>query len=183
MRPYWVFAAVALLAFGLAIGVVFTAMGAGAPGGGPGMKGPGGAGPGMKAPGGQNEQVPAATGSGDTQDQDKPGPRPGGPPAVDRDLEKAMGKALTDDQKKQIAEAMKTMHDAIQAAREAFVQQLAKITGLTVDQVRQALPPPPPPGGPRGHGGQRGQGGPGGPGGQGDGPPPPPPPSSQGAAK
>jgi hypothetical protein len=119
----------------------------------------------MKAPGGQNEQAPAAPGSGDMQGQGKPGPRPGGPPPVDRALEHAMGKPLTDDQRKQIADAMKTMHEAVQAAHEAFFQQLATITGLTVDQVRQTLPPPPPPGGP---GGQRGRGGPGG---RGDGPP------------
>ncbi len=39
---------------------------------------------------------------------------------------------------------MKTMQEAVQAAHEAFIQQLATITGLTVDQVREALPPPPP---------------------------------------
>jgi len=125
--------------------------GADGAGGGPGMKGPGG--PGMKGPGG-----------------------PGGPPAIDRAIEEATGKPLTDDQKKQIGEAAKKMHEAVQAAREAFVQQVATISGLTVDQVREALPQPPGPGGPGG-----GRGGPGG--GRGDGPPPPHAPPSGGAAK
>jgi hypothetical protein len=75
--------------------------------------------------------------------------------ALDRDLEAAMGKTLTDDQKKAIADADKAMHEAVKAAHDAFIQKVADVTGLTVDKVLAAIQPPPPP--------------------DGKGPPPPPP--------
>ena len=126
MKRYWVLAGVTLLAAGLAVGVALAAMGP------RGAGGPGGQGPGMATEG---------------QGQGGPQRRPKGPEALVKHLEEAMGKSMTDDQKKQVGEAGKTLHEAMKAAHETFIKKLAAITGLSVEKVREALPPPPPQGG------------------------------------
>ena len=120
MRHYWMLAGVGLLAVGLAVGIALAAAGPG--GGGPPAGGQGAPGVGQ-GPGGHG---------------------PGGP-MIGRRLEEAMGKPLTEDQKKQLLEARKTLHEAIKAAHEAHIAKVAAITGLTVDQIRGMFPPPPPP--------------------------------------
>jgi hypothetical protein len=68
---------------------------------------------------------------------------PMGPRRVVPALEQALGKPLTDDQRKDVVEAAKTMHEAVRAAHEAFIAKLAEVTKLSVDQIREVLPPPP----------------------------------------
>jgi hypothetical protein len=168
MRRYWTLAGMGLLAVGLAVGVAIAATGAGGPpqgwgqdsmgpphgmggpppdGPGPGMGGPGGPGRGMGGPG-RGMGGPGGPGRG----MGGPGGQrgPGGPMIVGRDLEAVLGKPLTDDQRKAVADATKTMHEAVQAAHEAFIKTVADATGLTVDQVREAVPLPLPGAGQKG---------------------------------
>jgi hypothetical protein len=77
-----------------------------------------------------------------------------GPPPLGPALEQKMGKPLTEEQRTQIGEAGKAQFEGIKAARDAFAQKVAEITGLPRDKVQQLLPPPP-------GQGRRGQGGPG----------------------
>jgi hypothetical protein len=64
-----------------------------------------------------------------------------------------LGKPLTDEERGQVRDAAKTMHEAMRAAHEAFIQKLAHITHLSPEKLRSLLPPPPPPpeGGPMPH--------------------------------
>jgi hypothetical protein len=81
------------------------------------------------------------------------GPRPHGPPPIIGRIEAELGKPLTDEERGQIRDAAKTMHEAMRAAHEAFIQKLAHITHLSPEKLRSLLPPPPPPpeGGPMPH--------------------------------
>jgi hypothetical protein len=144
MKRFITVGGLSMLAVGLAVGLAFAA---GGPGGGPGGMRPGG-------PGGQQG------GSGGQ------GMRHQGPPPLIPAIERKLGKPLTEDQKKQIGEALKAQHESIMTERDAFAKKVAGITGLSVEKVQQLLPPPPP-GGPAGPGmggpgqGGQGQGGPG----------------------
>lgn len=55
-------------------------------------------------------------------------------------LETKLGKPLTDDQVNQIMEATKAREDAIKAARDKYDADMAKITGLTVDDLHALAP-------------------------------------------
>lgn len=56
-------------------------------------------------------------------------------------IEAKTGKALTDDQKRQLGDAMKARQDAIEAANEKYLSDTAAITGLTVDDIREINKP------------------------------------------
>ena len=73
------------------------------------------------------------------------GPRPQGPPPVLGRIEAELGKPLTEEQRGQVRDAAKTMHEAIKAAHEAFIQKLAEVTGLSAEKLQSLLPPPRPP--------------------------------------
>jgi len=164
MKRFIAVGMVSMLAVGLTVGLALAAAGPGGPGRGPG---PGGPGPGDMRPGGPPPGGPGmGPGPGGQQPGGPGGPGgPGmqrrGPPPLGPALEQKMGKPLTEEQRGQIGEAGKAQFEGIKAARDAFAQKVAEITGLPLDKVQQLLPPgpPPPPGGP-GQGGP-GQGGPG----------------------
>src|SRR4051794_38789606 len=56
-------------------------------------------------------------------------------------IEAKTGKALTDDQKRQLSDAVKARQDAIEAANEKYLADTAAITGLTVDDIREINKP------------------------------------------
>ena len=56
-------------------------------------------------------------------------------------IEAALGKPLTDDQKKQLGDAAKERRDAVKAATDKFNDEVAKVTGLTLDQVKELSKP------------------------------------------
>jgi len=120
----------------------------GGPAGGPGKGGPGKGGPGK---GGPAKGGPGMGGPG------QGGPGAGGqmpPPGVvlAKRIEQALGTTLTEALVGQIRDAEKAHLDAVKPVHEEFIGKLAQITGLSVDDVRQALPPPhgPPPMRPQG---------------------------------
>jgi len=138
MRRVIAMSAVAALAVALAIGVALAAAGPGGPGG-PGGRGPGGppaGGPGMGggqfAPGG-----PGGPGG--------PGMQHQGPPALIAALEQKLGSALTEKQRGQVHEAVKTQLEALKPLHDGFAAKLAGITGLSAEKIQEMLPPGPPP--------------------------------------
>lgn len=74
----------------------------------------------------------------------KAGGRKGGkkglPAKVQEKIEAAMGKPLTDDQKKDLVAATKTQKDAVKDAQDKYDAEVVRITGLTLDQVHALKP-------------------------------------------
>ncbi len=66
----------------------------------------------------------------------KKGGKKGLPPKMVEKIETAMGKPLTDDQKSQLADAAKEQKDAVKAAQAKFDDEVVRVTGLTLDQVK-----------------------------------------------
>jgi len=122
MKRYWVLWA-ALFAVGLTAGVVLAAMSPGGPGGG----------------------RPGPDQGGEGRPMGPPPPPP--PPPLVALLEAKMGKPLMEDQRAQIREAGKANHGAMKQVIDAFLQQVAQIAGVTVEEIQSLIPPPPPPGG------------------------------------
>ena len=145
MKRYWVLWA-ALFAVGLTAGVVLAAMAPGGPGG-PGGGRPHAPPPGDMQPGGP--RPPAADqGPGEARPM---GPPPPPPPLVGL-LEAKLGKPLTEDQRGQVRGAAKANHEAMKQIIDAFLEKVAKIAGVTVEEVRSLIPPAPPPPLPGGRG-------------------------------
>jgi hypothetical protein len=74
---------------------------------------------------------------GDTPKTKTDKPRKHGIPRKMREaLETKLGKPLTDDQITQIVDATKARDEALQAARDKYDADMAKITGLTVEDIK-----------------------------------------------
>lgn len=54
-------------------------------------------------------------------------------------VEALSGKALTDEQKQQLKEAMAARINALRAAQDAYLGEVAKMSGLTIEQLRLKL--------------------------------------------
>ena len=67
----------------------------------------------------------------------------GGPTPL-RSLEKLLGRRLTAAERDAIRAAMKARNAASRAAMDEFIATISSITGLTEDEVKDALKPPPP---------------------------------------
>ncbi|BCM93788.1 hypothetical protein IAD21_05679 [Abditibacteriota bacterium] len=65
----------------------------------------------------------------------KKGGKKGLAPKMQANIEAAMGKPLTDEQKTQIADAAKTQREAVKDAQDKFDAEVVRVTGLTLDQV------------------------------------------------
>ena len=152
MRRFLAVGGLTVLALGLAVGMALAAAGPGGPGGrGPG---PGG----RMGPGGPGGPPPGGPGQG----PGGPGMQHQGPPPLIALLEQKMGKPLTEEKRGQVRDAAKAEGDALKPLREAFVKQLAEITGLAAEKIEKLLPGGPPPREGRGPGmGGPGKGGPG----------------------
>ena len=82
--------------------------------------------------------VPAGPGDGTTKPA--PPPRPGGPgKGLLEKLEAKLGRALSETEKKEIGDALKTAEQKLHEAQDEFVGAVADATGLTLDQVKAAL--------------------------------------------
>lgn len=62
-----------------------------------------------------------------------------------RSIEKLLGRRLTTTERDAIVAARKARNAASKAAMYEFIETIASITGLTEDEVKDALKPPPPP--------------------------------------
>ena len=70
----------------------------------------------------------------------KKGGKRGLPAKVQEKIETAMGKPLTDDQKKDLIAASKTQRDAVKDAQDKYDAEVVRVTGLTLDQVHALKP-------------------------------------------
>ena len=75
----------------------------------------------------------------------KKAPRAPRKPAVPKRLltaiEAKTGKPITDEQRLQLSEAVKARQEAMKAATETYLAAAAKITGLTIEELREVNKP------------------------------------------